>query len=174
MFILWNTTRERKKSKKKECPGWGSNSRPSDYETDALPTALPRRVRAQEKKFLKSVFSLFSFRMHEKERFRDERMKKKVDMRRPGIEPGSTAWKAAMLTTIPPTLSWETGTEDWKKIEWKRSTDTIRMGKDVRILSFQVDVISFKWKNWQGNEMGKSHCRDQDSNLGYCGHNAGS
>ena len=26
-------------------------------------------------------------------------------MRRPGIEPGSTAWKAAMLTTIPPTLS---------------------------------------------------------------------
>ena len=26
----------------KVCPGWGSNSRPSDYETDALPTALPR------------------------------------------------------------------------------------------------------------------------------------
>ena len=26
----------------KACPGWGSNSRPSDYETDALPTALPR------------------------------------------------------------------------------------------------------------------------------------
>jgi hypothetical protein len=25
-------------------------------------------------------------------------------MRRPGIEPGPTAWKAAMLTTIPPTL----------------------------------------------------------------------
>ena len=29
--------------------------------------------------------------------------KKKEKMRRPGIEPGSTAWKAAMLTTIPPT-----------------------------------------------------------------------
>ena len=27
---------------KNKCPGWGSNSRPSDYETDALPTALPR------------------------------------------------------------------------------------------------------------------------------------
>ena len=27
-----------------ECPGWGSNSRPSDYETDALPTALPRQM----------------------------------------------------------------------------------------------------------------------------------
>ena len=25
-------------------------------------------------------------------------------LRWPGIEPGSTAWKAAMLTTIPPTL----------------------------------------------------------------------
>ena len=25
------------------------------------------------------------------------------NMRRPGIEPGSTAWKAAMLTIIPPT-----------------------------------------------------------------------
>ena len=29
---------------------------------------------------------------------------KNINMRWPGIEPGSTAWKAAMLTTIPPTL----------------------------------------------------------------------
>mgnify|MGYP007048339789 CR=1 FL=1 len=28
-------------------------------------------------------------------------------MRRPGIEPGSTAWKAAMLTIIPPTLTYQ-------------------------------------------------------------------
>ena len=28
---------------------------------------------------------------------------RKKNLRRPGIEPGSTAWKAAMLTTIPPT-----------------------------------------------------------------------
>ena len=27
----------------------------------------------------------------------------KSQLRRPGIEPGSTAWKAAMLTIIPPT-----------------------------------------------------------------------
>ena len=27
-----------------------------------------------------------------------------IKMRQPGIEPGSTAWKAAMLTTIPLTL----------------------------------------------------------------------
>ena len=26
------------------------------------------------------------------------------NLRCPGIKPGSTAWKAAMLTTIPPTL----------------------------------------------------------------------
>ena len=29
---------------KNKCPGWGSNSRPSDYETDALPTEPPRRL----------------------------------------------------------------------------------------------------------------------------------
>lgn len=28
----------------------------------------------------------------------------KTELRWPGIEPGSTAWKAAMLTTIPPSL----------------------------------------------------------------------
>ena len=40
------------------CPGWGSNSRPSDfslvnldYETDALPTALPRPLEARELHF---------------------------------------------------------------------------------------------------------------------------
>ena len=30
----------------------------------------------------------------------------KNNLRRPGIEPGSTTWKAAMLTTIPPTRGW--------------------------------------------------------------------
>ena len=30
-------------------------------------------------------------------------MTPKKSLRRPGIEPGSTAWKAAMLTIIPPT-----------------------------------------------------------------------
>ena len=36
---------------KKVCPRWGSNSRPSDYETDALPTAL-RRLQLFLVKFL--------------------------------------------------------------------------------------------------------------------------
>ncbi|RXN35923.1 hypothetical protein ROHU_003401 [Labeo rohita] len=31
------------------------------------------------------------------------------EMRWPGIEPGSTAWKAAMLTTIPPTQAADVG-----------------------------------------------------------------
>ena len=28
----------------------------------------------------------------------------KIVLRRPGVEPGSTAWKATMLTVTPPTL----------------------------------------------------------------------
>ena len=36
-----------------------------------------------------------------------EAEKRILAMRQPGIEPGSTAWKAAMLTTIPPTLGYE-------------------------------------------------------------------
>ena len=31
------------------CPRWGSNSRPSDYETDALPTALRRLDEARKR-----------------------------------------------------------------------------------------------------------------------------
>ena len=31
---------------------------------------------------------------------------KEKDVRRPGIEPGSIAWKATMLTFTPPTLHW--------------------------------------------------------------------
>ena len=44
-------------SQQKACPGWGSNSRPSDYETDALPTALPRHPRFYGEIYW-SVFSL--------------------------------------------------------------------------------------------------------------------
>ena len=49
--------------KLKECPGWGSNSRPSDcsclcdYETDALPTALPRHMAVGTKLILSSYAS---------------------------------------------------------------------------------------------------------------------
>ena len=43
-----------------------------------------------------------------------------MTMRWPGIEPGSTAWKAAMLTTIPPTLNrlcdmWNLNIKTFKK-----------------------------------------------------------
>ena len=36
-----------------------------------------------------------------------KRKRKMKSVRWPGIEPGSTAWKAAMLTTIPPTPTCE-------------------------------------------------------------------
>ena len=42
---------------------------------------------------------------------RNEIKIKRLTMRWPGIEPGSTAWKAAMLTTIPPTLCCHGGVE---------------------------------------------------------------
>ena len=46
---MWVSTKEEDLSRsivfsQKCCPRWGSNSRPSDYETDALPTALRRHV----------------------------------------------------------------------------------------------------------------------------------
>ena len=47
----------------------------------------------------KPYISGFSFRSC----FLNQTEEKKI-LRRPGIEPGLTAWKAAMLTTIPPTL----------------------------------------------------------------------
>ena len=34
-----------------------------------------------------------------------EKKKGKKNVREPGVEPGSTAWKAAMLTVTPPMLS---------------------------------------------------------------------
>ena len=43
-----------------------------------------------------------------------KKKKKEKPLRRPGIEPGSTTWKAAMLTTIPPTLSQELVVENSK------------------------------------------------------------
>ena len=37
--------------------------------------------------------------------FNEKWQNEEKNLRRPGIEPGSTAWKAAMLTIIPPTLT---------------------------------------------------------------------
>ena len=50
-----------------------------------------RNVQVLEKPF-HSVFSLHMY------------LKRKDHVRRPGVEPGSTAWKATMLTVTPPTL----------------------------------------------------------------------
>ena len=40
--LIWDWFRTDFRQSAKHCPVWGSNSRPSDYETDALPTALTR------------------------------------------------------------------------------------------------------------------------------------
>ena len=48
-------------------------------------------------RILVTAWTIFSFSVYCFENFQK--------LRRPGIEPGSTAWKAAMLTIIPPTLT---------------------------------------------------------------------
>ena len=53
-----------------------------------------------------------------------EQEKKKI-MRRPGIEPGSTAWKAAMLTIIPPTQACLQGTISETTIEVHHLDDAL-------------------------------------------------
>ena len=60
-------------------------------------------------------------------------------MRWPGIEPGSTAWKAAMLTTIPPTL----------------------VKSKQRVKSIYMEDANSKYKNllkWQIKHVFMFHC----------------
>ena len=84
-----------------------------------------------------------------------------LTLRQPGIEPGSTAWKAAMLTTIPLTLTLIGCLE-------VKSSDIYLNHHCFTVLMVKV---GYKVKK----KLTKNcHCRDQDSNLGYCGHNAGS
>ena len=47
-----------------------------------------------------------------------KKKKKKKNLRGPGIEPGSTAWKAAMLTITPATLLWISIAANHKKIKF--------------------------------------------------------
>ena len=58
-----------------------------------------------KKRYLSTIPKLNSIRLTQGEKINIDFVKK--NLRRPGIEPGSTVWKAAMLTTIPPTLSSE-------------------------------------------------------------------
>ena len=50
----------KKKRKKDQCHLWGSNSRPSDYETDALPTAPRRHLVVVATKIPLSTYSYYS------------------------------------------------------------------------------------------------------------------
>ena len=117
------------------------------------------------------------------------------NMRRPGIEPGSTAWKAAMLTTIPPTLLqedywYQSGCNDANKFNsirprstfinylrhktpWRNGSASDSRSEGCVFESRRGQLFYVKNKKSSFQKI-LSDCRDQDSNLGYCGHNAGS
>ena len=79
----------------KKCRDPGSNRGPLDLQSNALPTELSRpAVFSGEIVYRKIDVHCITYLPP---------TPKKKKMRRPGIEPGSTAWKAAMLTIIPPT-----------------------------------------------------------------------
>ena len=64
------------------------------------PGSIPGNGKLFEKVFSwKALLSLYAQKLPE-----DSSERTRKILRRPGIEPGSTAWKAAMLTIIPPTL----------------------------------------------------------------------
>ena len=64
------------------------------------PGSIPGNGKLFEKVFSwKALLSSYAQKLPE-----DSSERTRKILRRPGIEPGSTAWKAAMLTIIPPTL----------------------------------------------------------------------
>ena len=69
------------------CPRSGSNQGPSDLQSDALPTELHGRTLAETLRCAPFFF------------FSAAATKTKVRrLRLPGIEPGSNAWEASMIT----------------------------------------------------------------------------
>ena len=113
------------------------------------------------------------------------RYKKNKMVRRPGIEPGSTAWKAAMLTTIPPTPNenvlcewiWDEnmpcGYENWlvntKKLPLKKKRRAGPTEIWTQIAGFRVQSRIVNWKisintaNWSwliaAREMAGNCCK---------------
>ena len=70
------------------CPRSGSNQGPSDLQSDALPTELHGRTLAETL----SCASIFFFSLVALTKTKVRRL------RLPGIEPGSNAWEASMIT----------------------------------------------------------------------------
>ena len=81
-------------------------------------------------------------------------------VRRPGIEPGSTAWKAAMLTTIPPTLHENTyfdiiiGTQGQKIILAEQFLDNI-FPFHIRFLTKRLPISHDPQTKAQWSKTGK-------------------
>ena len=96
----------------------GDENQPCSQGFLSLRNLVPRSrsaIMQKEKKKKQSLFSIsqfnkrnrrkiyLSFNVIQKKIVEIKRKRKIKSVRWPGIEPGSTAWKAAMLTTIPPT-----------------------------------------------------------------------
>ena len=104
--------------RQKFCPRWGSNSRPSDYETDALPTALRRHciwggqnfplwetenicthggTRTPNLRFRRPTPYPLGHAGSGHQRSEKSKWAQKYIVRRPGIEPGSQEWESCMI-----------------------------------------------------------------------------
>ena len=76
-------------------------------------------------------------------------IEKKV--RRPGIEPGSTAWKAAMLTTIPPTPRCRFDIKHWLSSNFPTiAVNRQRMGitQEERVLPYMAYTGMCHWTEY--------------------------
>ena len=155
-----------KKKRKKICPGWGSNSRPSDYETDALPTALPR----------------LGWRLGRGDQYL---------LSYPKIEHTHTHNVSFLFEFLSETIccfDFSSSHSECKTKKAKTSKRIASAGNRTRVnclegsyahhyttdalMGGEALVDGPLLKEMKRKEYQK--CRDQDSNLGYCGHNAGS
>ena len=79
-----------------------------------------------------------------------------VKMRQPGIEPGSTAWKAAMLTTIPLTLY---SAPKWQPNQYflvlKERGEILQVGFEPerltlhRSTNWTIEGVNFAWTQYK-------------------------
>ena len=95
---------------RKTCRVRGSNSRPSDYETDALPTEPTQLQQGGNSVGCPGIEpGSTAWKGSRPSDYETDALPTEPtqqggkSVRCPGIEPGSTAWKAAMLTITPAT-----------------------------------------------------------------------
>ena len=87
----------------------------------------------------KRLFPLHELNWYSSNSFAKKRQK--ISVRRPGVEPGSIAWKATMLTVTPPTPS--CSTEYMNKIDWFLDHDLHGTAHTACIFVVGVEVLCF-------------------------------